>query len=378
MRIGVNTRLLLKHRMEGIARYTYEVTKRMVLAHPEDEFVFFFDRDYSEDFLFADNVKAYILNPPARHPLLWFAWFEISLPKALKEHKIDVFFSPDTYLSLRSDVPTLITCHDLAYLHYPKHIPLLVRKYYQFYFPRFHRRANHIMAISQNTKNDIIDKYAIPEHKITLAYNACAENFKPLGSVEKVNVRMNISDGKPYFIYVGSIHPRKNIVRLIHAFEKFCETNNDHNLVILGRWAWNSTLIASTLKNSSHRTRIKLINDMEGDISPYLAAAEALVYISLLEGFGLPLLEAMQCEVPVITSDRGALKEVAGDAAILVDPEDIDDITNAMTTILSDLSLRDKMIHEGKERIKKFSWDDSAAVTYDQISNLYRADLRHS
>jgi len=76
MRIGVNTRLLLKHRMEGIARYTYEVTKRMVLAHPEDEFVFFFDRDYSEDFLFADNVTAYILNPPARHPFLWFAWFE--------------------------------------------------------------------------------------------------------------------------------------------------------------------------------------------------------------------------------------------------------------------------------------------------------------
>jgi len=371
MRIGVNTRVMLKHRMEGVARYTYETTKRMVLSHPEDDFVFFFDRDYDDDFLFADNVTGVIVTPQARHPLLWFTWFEISLPKALKKYKIDVFFSPDTYLSLGSDIPTLLTCHDLAYLHYPKHIPLLVRKYYQRYFPRFHKRADHIMAVSQSTKDDIVAQYGIDENKITVAYNACAENFKPINSIEKVNVRMKISDGKPYFIYIGSIHPRKNILRLVEAFEQFCQNEKKHQLVILGRWAWNNDVLASKLKRTKNRDRIKLIDDMEGDISPYVAAAEALVYVSLFEGFGLPLIEAMQSAVPVIASDRGALKEVAGDAAILVDPVDVDAIANAMKVVIADDDLRDELIHKGETNVKMFSWDRTAAATYLQIANLY-------
>jgi len=370
MRIGVNTRVLLKHRMEGVARYIYEITKRMVLSHPEDDFIFFFDRDYDDDFLFADNVTGIIVTPQARHPFLWYTWFEISLPKALEDHAIDVFFSPDTYLSLRSKVPTLLTCHDLAYLHYPKHIPLLVRNYYKYYFPRFHHRADHIMAVSQSTKQDIIDQYEISTDKITVAYNACSENFTPLDSVEKVNVRSQISEGKPYFIYVGSIHPRKNLLRLIEAFERFCVTDKEHQLVILGRWAWNNDIVAAKLNRSKYADRIILIDDMEGDISPYLAAAEALVYISLFEGFGLPIIEAMQCGVPVITSNRGALKEVAKDAAIFVHPESEKEIVEAMVNIVTDHELRERLIDAGTLRSSDFSWDSSAASTYHQLSKL--------
>lgn len=370
MRIGVNTRVLLKHRMEGVARYTYEITKRMVLAHPEDDFIFFFDRDYDDNFLFADNVTGIIVTPQARHPLLWFTWFEISLPKILEEHDIDVFFSPDTYLSLRSDVPTLLTCHDLAYLHFPNHIPLLVRNYYKYYFPKFHKKADHILAVSQSTKDDIVSQYEIEENKITVTFNACSENFKPLNSVEKVNVRLEYSDGKPYFIYVGSIHPRKNIVRLVKAFEKFCDAGNEHRLIILGRWAWSNDVIAYAIKNSKYTTRIKVLNEIEGDISPLLAAAEALVYISLFEGFGLPLLEAMQSEVPVITSNRGALKEIADDAALFVDPENINEIADAMQSLVSDENLVEKLVEAGKIRVRDFSWDKAAADTYDQIKSL--------
>jgi len=346
----------------------------MVLAHPEDEFIFFFDRDYDDEFLFADNVTGIIVAPQARHPFLWFTWFEMSLPKVLEKHEIDVFYSPDTYLSLRSDVPTLLTCHDLAYLHYPKHIPLLVRNYYKYYFPKFHERADHIMAVSHSTKKDIVSQYGIQEDKITVAYNACAENFNPLNSVEKVNIRLEISDGKPYFIYLGSIHPRKNLVRLIDAFEQFCDGGVEHRLVILGRWAWNNDVIAARISNSRYLQRIKLMDEVEGDISNYLAAADALVYVSLFEGFGLPLLEAMQCQVPVITSNRGALKEIASDAAILVDPENVVEISHAMQNIVSDVDTKDRLIHAGKLRVKDFSWDKAATETYQQISKLYQTN----
>jgi len=370
LRIAINTRVLLKHRMEGVARYVYEISKRMVLTHPEDEFYFFFDRDYDEGFLFADNVTAIILPPQARHPILWVSWFEMSIPKALQKYEIDVFFSPDTYLSLRSDVPTLLTSHDLAYIHYPKHIPFAVRKYYQNYFPKFHQRADHIMAVSQHTKEDIINQYDIAAEKISVSYNAAGQNFTPIDSVHKVDVRLQYTEGKPYFIYLGSIHPRKNIIRLVKAFDIFCHDNQSHRLIILGRWAWNNDLIAATIANSNNLSRIKLIDDMQGDISEVLAAAEALVYVSLFEGFGLPVVEAMQSGVPVITSNRGALKEVAGEAALLVDPMRVEAITAAMHTIVKDDQLRNDLVHKGIERAKHFSWDKAAQQTYIQLIKL--------
>lgn len=357
--------------MEGVARYTYEVSKRMVLSHPEDDFYFFFDRDYDDSFLFADNVTGIILGPQARHPALWITWFEMSIPKALEKYDIDVFFSPDSYLSLRTNVPTLLTSHDLAYLHYPKHIPLLVRNYYKYYFPKFHRRAKHILAVSQATKDDIITQYDIPAGNITVSYNGVGDNFKPIDSVKKVDIRLEHTKGNPYLIYVGSIHPRKNIIRLVKAFDKFCESNKSHHLIILGRWAWSNELIAATIANATYLSRIKLIDDMKGDISEILAAADALVYVSLFEGFGLPLLEAMQCEVPVITTNQGALKEVAGDAALLVDPLSIDDIATAMHQIVDQKEMKDKLIYEGRERLNDFSWEKTADVAYNRIVEIY-------
>jgi len=122
MRIGINTRVLLKGRMEGVARYIHETVSRMALAHPEDQFVLFFDRPFHQDFVYADNVTPVVIGPPARHPILWYIWFEWSLKLALKKHRIDVLLSPDTYMSLSTQVPTLLVTHDLAYLHYPDHI----------------------------------------------------------------------------------------------------------------------------------------------------------------------------------------------------------------------------------------------------------------
>nr|HQU58994.1 glycosyltransferase [Saprospiraceae bacterium] len=141
MKIAINTRFLLAGKLEGIGRYTYEVSRRLVQQQPGDEFIFFFDRPYDPEFCFGPNVQPVVLPPPARHPLLWYVWFEWSIAWALKHYRPDVFFSPDSYLSLRSATPTVLTVHDLAFEHFPEQVPALVKRYYRHFMPRYCHRA---------------------------------------------------------------------------------------------------------------------------------------------------------------------------------------------------------------------------------------------
>ena len=247
MRIAVNARELLKGRMEGIGRYIFETTRRMVLDHPEDEFFFFFDRAYDPSFIFAENVTPIVVHPQARHPILWYLWFEWGVPYYLRKLDIDVFYSGDTYASMKTDVPTLIVCHDIAYKHYPDHLRTSHRKYYQNNFPKFHKKANHIVAVSNFTKEDIVETYQVSPDKVTIGYNATPKGFAPKSEEQKQSIREELTEGHPYFMYVGSLHPRKNVVNLIKAFDLFKKTNKtDHKLVLVGRMAWKNEELQKT------------------------------------------------------------------------------------------------------------------------------------
>ena len=180
MRIAINTRFLMPGQLEGLGRYTYEVARRLVQGHPEHEYLFFFDRPFDKRFLFGDNVKAIVLPPPARHPILWYIWFEYSVASALAKYKPDVFFSPDGYLSLHATTPTVMVVHDLAHEHFPDAVPFLVRRFYQRYVPRYCRRADHLLAVSHYTKEDMQKQYSIEGSKITVCGNGCREGFTPL------------------------------------------------------------------------------------------------------------------------------------------------------------------------------------------------------
>jgi glycosyltransferase involved in cell wall biosynthesis len=168
MRIGINTRFLLSEKMEGFGWYTYEIAKRLVLNHPEHEFFFFFDRTYDPKFLFASNVTPVVMRPSARHPILFIWWFEWLIPKALKKYKIDLFFSPDGYLSLSTNVAQVATIHDINFEYYPKDIPFSARLYLRYFFPRFANKARNILTVSHYSKETISKKYQIPEAKITV------------------------------------------------------------------------------------------------------------------------------------------------------------------------------------------------------------------
>jgi len=367
MNIAVNTRELLKGRIEGIGRYINETTKRLVLNHPDDQFFFFFDRPYDKSFIFADNITPIVVHPQARHPLLWYLWFEWSIPYYLKKHKIDVFYSGDTYLSMKTDVPTLIVCHDIAYKHYPLHLRKSHRKYYENNFPKFHHKAQHIVAVSEFTRQDIIKTYSLDPKKVTVGHNATPTGFAPLAENEKENIKKELTDGNPFFIYVGSLHPRKNVVNLIKAFDIFKETQNtNHKLVLVGRLAWKNEALKDVYSATKYRDDIILTGHISNEKLPkYLASADALTYVSVFEGFGIPILEGMASGTPVITSNVSSMPEVSGDAALLIDPHDPQSIADGMQKVVEEASLRNVLIEKGYQRIQKFSWDTTAHHIYE-------------
>jgi glycosyltransferase involved in cell wall biosynthesis len=357
--------------MEGIARFNFEILKRIVKDHPEDEFYFFFDRPYSEKFIFAENVIPVVLFPPTRHPILMVLWQEFMVKKELKKIKPDVFFSGDTYMPLNPKVPTVLVSHDLAFLHFTDNVKFADKKYYNYFFPRFHNKADKLIAVSKFTKRDIEDKYRIASSKIDVVYNAANGHLKPTDEMTKQKVKEKLTEGNPYFVYLGSIHPRKNLVNLIKAFNVFkSNSENDYYLVIIGRPAWKTEEFYKALESSPFRDRIITKQVDRSELPEYIGSADALFYVSLFEGFGIPILEGFEAGIPVVTSNLSSMPEVADEAAILVDPRSPESIAGAMTDLALDPTLRDSLVKKGFERLKYFSWDVSAKKTYDIIKEV--------
>ncbi len=364
MRIAVNTRFLLSNRLEGIGWFSHEVVRRLCERHPNDEFLFFFDRPYDERFIFADNVKPIVVPPPARHPILWYLWFEWAVARQLKRHKPDVFLSPDGYCSLSSKVPTVMVSHDIAHVHYPKQVPTLARHYYDYFVPRYLKRAEQIVTVSHFVKKDIEQAYSIDSNKISVACNGVRPIFQPVDLEKQESIRTGYADGQAYFFYVGAVHPRKNLPRLIVAYEHFRNwTQEPVKLLIGGRLAWQQEEVKAAHAKSPYRDDIRFLGFVpDEDLPLLLGSSIALVYVSLLEGFGVPLLEAMQADVPVITSNVSSLPEVAGQAGICVNPKDEIAIAKAMQDVYQLPHLREELIAAGRLQVQKFSWDHATDV----------------
>ena len=377
MRIAVNTRLLLKDRLEGIGWVAYETLRRMVKAHPDVEFYFLFDRQPDPMFVFADNVKPVVLRPQARSVLLFMGFFEMAVPVALRKIKPDVFFSPDGYLSLHAKCPQVVQFHDLNFEHFPADIPKRFLWHYKHYFPRYARKAKRIVTVSEFSKQDIVDCYHIDKEKITVAYNGVNEIFCPIGEDEQKKIREQYSMGYPYFMFVGSLHPRKNLARLFTAFDKFkSDTDTDHandiKLVIVGEKRWWTKPIQEAYDAMRHKGDVIFTGRLcAEDLHRVTAAALASVYVSYFEGFGIPIVEAFRCGTPVVTSNVTSMPEVAGDAAVLVDPFDVDSIAEGMKRVMDDC-LRKQLVEKGYERARMFSWDKAANVIWNCLEELIK------
>tara|TARA_B110000444_G_C18852012_1_gene606566 strand:- start:3445 stop:4569 length:1125 start_codon:yes stop_codon:yes gene_type:complete len=372
MRIAVNTRLLLKDKLEGIGWFSFETLSRITKAQPKHDFFFLFDRPFSSDFIFENNVHPIVVSPPTRHPLLWYIWFELRIPKILKEIDADVFLSPDGFLSLRSLIPSLAVIHDLNFEHYPKDLKFSHRLFYRFFFKKYAQRANQIATVSEYSKKDICSKYKIDASKIDVCLNGVSSKFHPIGLSEQIQVKKMYSQGLDYFLFVGAIHPRKNITRLLKAFDAFKKKSKSSNkLLIVGSKMWWNQALQKSFENTFHKQDIIFLgrkNQLE--LNNLYASALALCFVPYFEGFGIPILEAMKCACPVITSNCSSMPEVSGDAALLVNPLKIEEISNAMYRLDQDTNLRTLLSAKGQIRAEKFGWNSTANALWKSIEKI--------
>jgi glycosyltransferase involved in cell wall biosynthesis len=372
MKIAVNTRLLMPGKLDGIGWFTYETMRRIVKDHPEHTFYFIFDRNYSNEVIFGDNVVPVVLAPPTRHPLLWYVWFELRIPRLLRKIGADLFLSTDGFISLHSDVPSVNVIHDINFEHRPRDLPWLSRKYYRNFYPRYAHAATRLATVSEYSRRDIINTYEIDEDKIDLVYNGASKNFFPVTSERAEEVRDRYTGGAPYFIFVGSIHPRKNIRNLLRAFELFREEHRSpFKLVIVGKKFFLTKAMEDQLEQMKYKKDVIFTGRLDSeDMNDILASAWALTFVPFFEGFGIPLVEAMNCDIPILASKVTSLPEIAGDAAIYAEPESPGSIRDGMIRIVREEGLREQLVEKGKIRRKRYSWDNTARELWKTIEKV--------
>lgn len=379
MLIAVNTRFLIKDKLEGIGWFTYETMKRLTRNHPEHHFLFLFDRDWDPEFIFSDNITPVKVWPPARHPYLWKYWFDHALPKVFKKYKPDIFISTDGFLSLNTQVPTLLVIHDLGFEHYPEHTPGIVSKYYRKFTPMYAHKADHIVTVSEFSKNDIVKQYQVDPQKITVAYNGAYEQYGPLDEASQQLIRQQYTDGKPYFLYVGSVHPRKNVQRLLLAYDALRKENTcDHKLLIVGRMAWKTDETKQVFESLTFKEDVVFAGHLQlDDLTGVMASADAFVYPSLFEGFGIPVVEARYAGVPVISSNSSSLPETAGEHAIYFDPENIADITAGMDKFLRERTAYKALAIADTQVRFEFNWETSYLTINTALEHLIEETIKN-
>ena len=370
MRIAVNTRLLIANKMDGIGRYAFEILKRITIKNPQVEFHFIFDRPFSKKFIFSSNIIPHVLTPSARHPMLWYIWFELQLPKLLKKINPDVFFSPDGFIPTQSKYHSIATIHDINFEHRPKDLPWSHSLYYRHFFKKYAHRTKHIITVSQFCKEDIASKYNIDKKKISVIYNGVSNKFRRIDEEEKLQIKNKYTKGKEFFIFIGSLHKRKNINNVLKSFEKYKMQSGKYKFLIAGEQKWINQETRRNYNNMKFKKDVIFLGRVaDNELPVILGSAKALCFTSLFEGFGLPIIEAMKASVPVITSNISSMPEIAKESAIIVNPYDTREITHALWKIEKNTKLIQKIVDIGNERVQLFKWEKSAEKTWQILKN---------
>lgn len=375
--IAINARFILPNYMEGYGNYIVQLYSRVAVHMPHVTFYFITDRAVTQHITLPNNCHFKLLPPAARHPILWHYWYNVAIPKLLKQLQANLYISPDGFGSLTTKVPQIIVIHDLAFLHLPKAIRASHLWYYKRYTPKCIHKSDQVITVSQHSKNEIIQAYNVPPAKITIVHNAASEHYKPLLWQQHQAVKDEYTQGKEYFVCVSSIHPRKNIINLLKAFSIFKKWQvSNMKLVLIGRLAWNNTAFEQLYNTYKYKADVILLGyQPTTTVALIVAAAYCAIYPSLYEGFGVPILEAMQCGVPVITSNTTGMLEAGGGAALYADPTSATDIAAQLQLIYKDEQLRANKVIAGLEHARLFNWDSSAKVMCTVINNVMHTQV---
>ena len=368
MIIAVNTRLLSDDPKEA-GSFFLEIFKQLISAYPEHQFYLLFHKRHKEPLVFPSNVHPLIISPAASHPVFLKYWFDIKVPMVLKKINADVFVSPDGHWSLTRRVPQCLVVADPLFLDYPlahkkNHVRFLKRK-----TPAFLKKSIQIVTTSEFSKQVIIKNGQADPGKIDVVPYGITSTFQPLSWDAKTKTKEKYTEGSEYFICTCTHPSGDNLITLLKAFSVFKKRMQSRmKLVITGRPKRKFEELLKPLNSYKHKADVIVTgNLLEQELASLIGSAYALVYPSLSYGFELPVVEAMKSEIPVLTSEKTSMQEVGGDAALYFNPNDHADVADKMMMIYRDEKLRAQLIEKGKERVKNFSSEKSAALFWQSI-----------
>jgi glycosyltransferase involved in cell wall biosynthesis len=365
MLIGIDASRSAAQKRTGTENYSLNLIRHLLASQSEHCYRLYFNRPPTCEFRIP-NSEFRIMPFPRLWTHLRLSWEMVRYPP-------DLLFVPAHVLPVVHPRRSVVTVHDLGYLYYPEAHRLLDRLYLDLSTRYNARAATHLIADSSATQHDLIERYGIEPDKITVVYPGYDQTiFQPVrdeGVIEAVKTRYGIAGD--YILFVGTLQPRKNLIRLIEAFSNLQPPTSNLQLVIAGKKGWLYQEIFRQVEDLGLEKEVVFTGYVpEGDLPALLSGARLFVFPSLYEGFGLPVLEAMACGTPVVCSDASSLPEVAGDAAVLVDPLDVEGLAAAMERVLDDKELRANLIDRGFEQARKFSWERCARETLDVLENV--------
>lgn len=362
--IGIDASRVAGRRLTGTERYSERIIAGILNQDQSDNFCLYVNSRTPLPVELITRVNARQVNIP--FPRLWT---HLRLSAEIARHPIAALFVPSHVVPPIHPKATVVTIHDLGYLYEPEAHPAWSRRYLDWSTRWSVFAARKVIAVSGATRDDLIERYRVPPDKIIVIPHGvderfrsrCIEDSQVVARLERLGVRV------PYLLFLGTIQPRKNLVRLIAAFDRMAESYEDLSLVLAGGVGWLSRPIIEATERSPNRKRIVMTGYVADELLPALyAGASVAVFPSLFEGFGIPAAEALASGTPVVASNRGALPEVVGEAGVLVDPLDIDSIVAGIRDAL-DPSKRMRRIEAGLSQAATFRWDTAASRTIEVI-----------
>jgi glycosyltransferase involved in cell wall biosynthesis len=364
MRVGIDARLVY-YSQAGIGQYILHLVDGLAKVDTQSEYVLLQSRKDDTTILEQPNFRRVSLWTPSHHRLERYA-----LNVELMRLGLHVLHSPDFIPPHRPSCRSVITVHDLAFFVYPHFLTKESARYYG-HIDQAVRWTDHIIAVSHSTKRDTVQHLGVPEDKITVVYEAASPIFRPVDkALAREQVRNQHGVDAPFILFVSTIEPRKNVPTLIRAVWQLLECyKEDVHLVLAGGKGWLFEDAFAVVEELRMDERVHFVGRVSSEELLYLYnAAEMLAHPAFYEGFGLPPLEAMACGLPVVVSNVASLPEVVGDAGILIDPHEVDELTVAMWRVLNDSELHQEMQEKGVRQAARFSWERAARETID----LYR------
>ena len=362
MRIAIDVRMITPF-MHGISRYAYNLLEGLSSIDKKNDYILVSNNTFLQDFV--SSHENFCLKKIRSK--LYGVCEQITIPRLLRKNKIDIFHSPSFSGPVLAGCKVIMTIHDMNHVLFPFKLSVLHKAYYSIIVRRAAKNASRILTVSESSKRDISSYLNIPSEKIIVTYNAVDRNFRRSNENEINGIKDRFSINDKYILYVGSQKPHKNVGLLIEAYHQLREKIS-YQLVIVGK---KDRLFQKGLR--SHKLEgVNFVGEVQDELMPHFySGADVFVSPSLFEGFGLPLIEALACETPVVAMKTSSVGEVLGDAGLIVELNSSDKLAMAIYKVLSDEDLRNSLVRKGMARVKRFSWKETVNRTLKVYEEVY-------